>query len=90
MVEDLQELLNRNVVLDTAGPILYIGILMAITPGGFWLEQADVHDCRDGHASKDAYLIEAKLSGVTKNRRRVFVMASTVISGSALDDVVSD
>lgn len=90
MVEGLQELVNRTVVLDTAGAILYIGLLKEITPGGFWLEQADVHDCRDGHASKEAYLIETKLNGVTQNRNRVFVMASTVISGSALEDIVSE
>lgn len=90
MVSGLTELTGRAVVLDTAGPIVYLGMLSAVVEGGFWLESADVHDCRDGHASKEAYLLEAKEQGVTVNRRRVFVMASTVISASALDDVIAE
>ncbi len=90
MPHDLEQLLNRTVVLDTAGSILFLGVLKEITPGGFWLADADVHDCREGHASKEAYLIEAKRNGITPNRRRAFVVASTVISGSALDDVIAN
>lgn len=90
MADDLERLLNRTVVLDTAGSILFLGVLKEVTPGGFWLEDVDLHDCRDGHASKEAYLMEAKLNGITTNRRRVFVTASVVISGSALDDIVAD
>ena len=46
------------------------------------LEDVDLLDCRDGHASQEDYLIEAKVNGITTNRRRVFVTASVVISGS--------
>jgi len=88
MSEDLARLLDRTVVLDTAGPIVYLGVLKEVSEVGFWLEHADVHDCRDGHASKELYLIEARRDGVTPNRRRVFVMGSTVLSVSALDELV--
>ena len=90
MTDELDRLLNKTVVLDTDGPVVFLGILTEITGGGFWLEDADIHDCRDGHASKEAYLLEAKLNGITANRRRIFVMTSAVISGSALDDIVPD
>ncbi len=90
MTDDLQRLMNRTVVLDTTGPIVYLGVLREISPSGFWLQDADVHDCRDGHASKEAYLFDAKRDGVAPNRRQVFVMASTVLSVSAMDDLVLD
>lgn len=90
MTDDLQRLIGQTVVFDTTGTIIYLGVLKEISPAGFWLQDADVHDCREGHASKEAYLFDAKRDGVSPNRRRVFVMASTVLSVSALDDLVLD
>ncbi|MFQ6049378.1 MAG: hypothetical protein ACE5K7_08440 [Phycisphaerae bacterium] len=86
----LDGLIGQQVVLDTAGPMVFIGRLEQITPEGFWLSRADVHDRQDGHASKELYVLEAKLHGVRANRRRVFVMRSDVVSISLLDDVVVD
>lgn len=88
--EPLSELVGQTVVLDTAGSILYVGILREVAPGGVWLEQADLHDCREGHAGKELYLCESRAHGVRVNRRRVFVMLSAVISVSKLDDVTLD
>ncbi|MHC4236184.1 MAG: LSm family protein [Planctomycetota bacterium] len=53
MTEDLQRWIGKRVVLDTAGPIVYLGTLTDVTQAGLQLEDADVHDCRDGHASKE-------------------------------------
>jgi len=88
VIAELKRLVDRPVVLDTAGPIVYLGVLRELSPAGFWLQDADVHDCRDGHASKEVYVLEAHRNGVSPNRRNVFVMASSVLSVSALDDVV--
>ena len=88
MQDDLKTLIGRSVVLDTNTAIVYLGVLKEVTSGGCWLESADVHDCRDGHATKEMYIIEAKRDGIAENRRRVFVMASAVISASALDDII--
>lgn len=81
---------GRQVVLDTAGHLVYIGTLVEISEHGFWLENADIHDCRDGHAHKEVYIYESKVDGLRTNRRRVFVMRSTVVSISGLDDVVQE
>ena len=61
-----------------------------LTDSTFVLEDADMHDCRDGHANKEAYLAEAHEQGVTVNRRRVVVMRAAVISVSRLADIVTD
>lgn len=79
---------GEMVVLDTGGPIVYLGRLQDVTDMGFILEDADVHDCRDGHATKETYVSEAGRTGVSVNRRKVIVMQSAVMSVSKLADVV--
>ena len=88
--DPLRRFLNEQVVLDTATPILYIGTLTEITESVFVLEGADMHDCRDGHANKEKYLVEAHRDGVAVNRQNVVVMRSIVISVSRLVDVLAE
>ncbi len=88
--QTLEAYVGRQVVLDTAGPIVYLGNLKEVTEAGFWIENADIHDSREGHAGKELYVYESKVGGVRSNRKRVFVMRSTVISLSALDEVVHE
>ena len=85
----LDALLGKPVVLDTAGPLIYIGTLEHLDHEGYWLSDADVHDRHEGHASKELYVLEAKLHGVRPNRKRVFVMRAEVISLSLLEDVLT-
>ena len=85
----LTDLIGKDVVLDTRGPILYVGRL-ALVDGVFYrLEEADVHDIVEGRASKEIYLIDARKNGVKKNRKSVFVRHSEVVSISLLEDVVA-
>lgn len=85
---NLAELIGKEVVLDTAGPLVYLGVLEQITPEGFWLSDADVHDRNDGQAGKELYVAEARRLGIVPNRKRVFVIRSVVTSISALQDVI--
>lgn len=89
----LEEYRNRRIVLDTQGPLLYIGRLLAWSDIAFWLGDADVHDCTDGHASKEEYVNEAcqlaRQGSHHVNRRRVFVERRAIVSLSALDEVVT-
>jgi hypothetical protein len=86
----IEAFVGRKVVLDTAGTITYLGTLKEIHPDGFWLEDADFRDQREGHQTKEHYVAEARTIGIRPNRRRVFVFRHVVISISALDDVVID
>ena len=86
----LERMLNEPVVLDTGTSILYIGTLEEVTDEFFVLASADMHDCRDGHANKEVYLMETQKEGIAANRRRVVVMRSAVISVSRLVDVVAE
>lgn len=86
-MSDLDGLVGRHVVLDTAGSVVFLGTLMRVTPGGFWLGDADLHDCSEGHATKERYIDEAKQIGIRVNRKHLFVLRQAVISLSALQDV---
>jgi hypothetical protein len=88
--DPLHRLINETVILDTGGPIVYIGRLAEICEHTFVLEQADMHDCRDGHANKEEYLADVFNGEISVNRRMVVVMRSVVISVSRLADVVID
>ncbi len=88
--KSLHGLIGRNVVLDTQGTILYLGRLADIDETGFRLVDADVHDCTEGHAGKELYVIEAAHYGIRVNRKEVFVFRSSVLSMSAMDDIVTE
>jgi hypothetical protein len=88
--DPLEEMVGEVVVLDTDTPILYIGKLVSLSGQSFVLEEADMHDCRDGHANKELYLSEAHEHGIAINRRRIVVMRSSVISLSLLADIVAE
>ena len=72
------------------GPMVFIGRLVSQEADGFWLEQADVHNCNDGHAHREQYIAESAHDGVRANRARVFVFRRVVVGISALTDVITD
>ncbi len=86
----LEALVGREVVLDTAGSLVYLGTLASLNDQGFWLEQADLHNVEEGHATREQYIAESARDGIRVNRNRVFVLRATAVSVSALADVVAD
>ncbi len=90
MPGNLDELLGRQVVVDTCGPIVYLGTLVLCDERGFWLEDADLHNCSEGHATREQYIAESARDGIHVNRRRIFVLRQAVYSVSAIADVVAD
>ena len=89
-MDALKRMIGDLVVLDTGSPIVYIGRLKEITELTFVLTETDMHDCRDGHANKERYLIEAHEDGLQANRHEIVVMRAVVISASRLADVVAE
>lgn len=92
-VPSLTEYLRTRVVIDTQGPLIYIGRLDHFDDSGYWLGDADVHDRNDGHSGKESYINQAseleRTGSRTVNRKRVFVERHAVVSVSALDEVVA-
>ena len=86
--QTVREFVGRMVVMDTQGPLIYIGTLEKATDAFFVLTDADVHDTNDSRASKDLYVVETRELGVRVNRKRVVVMRAQIASISLIDDVV--
>jgi hypothetical protein len=86
----VSSLIGQDVVLDTAGPVTYLGRLIAVERDGYVLEDADIRDRHEGHVSKENYVCDARTHGIQPNRARIFVVAAAVISMSALDDVIGE
>lgn len=85
--EPLVAWVGQVVVLDTQGPMLYIGMLERVGPTFVVLSDADVHDRNDARATKDLYLAETCELGVRPNRARVMVTRAVIASASLLADV---
>lgn len=92
MADPAAEYLQRRVVIDTQGPLLYIGTLTAVDGRYYHLADADVHDRHDGHSTKEVYISNAALleraGSRNVNRRTVLVERAVVASISRLADVM--
>ncbi len=85
---ELDGFINKDIVLDTRGAILYLGKLAHVYEHFYELADADVHDVLEGHTSKELYIMEARKHGVKKNRKSVFVRKAEIVSISRLEDVI--
>lgn len=85
----IASLLMSDVVLDVAGPYVYLGRLVGWDEKFLALEDADVHDLRDTATTREEYVLAARRHGVAPNRTRVFVRTADVVSISALKDVIA-
>jgi len=66
----LDQFVGKCIVLDTSGPLVYIGLLEACDERGYWLTDADVHDRSDGHSTKEKYINDAPPAGIARGRAR--------------------
>ena len=88
MPSALDGFVGKEVVLDTSGPIVYLGRLTSADEAYITLEDTDVHDSTQGASTKEVYILEAKKHGVRRNRRRVLIRSNEVISISLLEEVI--
>ena len=84
----LAQFVNKQVVLDTRTHIFYIGILSGLDEWFYALTDVDVHDHGESMSTKEIYIMDTKRYGIRKNRAKVLVKKSEVISISLLSDVI--
>lgn len=84
------ELIGQVVVLDLASPWVYIGRLMGEQADYMVLEDVDAHDLRDTTTSREKYVLDCRLHGVTPNRRRTWVNRRDLVGVTRLEDVIAD
>jgi hypothetical protein len=86
----IERLLNHDVVVDLASPYVCLGRLVAIEEQYLVLKDADVHDLRDTHTSRENYIISAMKTGIKRNRKMVYVARREVVALARAKDVVED
>ncbi len=87
MKNDLEEYLNKKIVVDSNSSWIYIGVLEKVTNYCVVLSNVDAHDNIDTSTSKELYVFESKRTGIKANRQYVHVNLDHVVSFSLLDDV---
>lgn len=85
--DELKDYIGSEVVIDTKCPMLYLGTLERVRQHFVTLANCDVHDSSEGQTRKEVYVHDARKYGIKKNRDRVEVRRSEIISISKLSDV---
>ena len=86
----LDEFLGQKVVIDFRGEYVGLGTLKRIDDHFYELRNADFHDLRDTHTSRENYVAAAVATGIKRNRKRLIVSRAEVVAVSLLDDVVDE
>ncbi|MFQ5655373.1 MAG: hypothetical protein ACE5GW_11665 [Planctomycetota bacterium] len=87
--EDLGELHGITVVVETDGPLLFIGRCHEETAGGVILLDADLHDADKDSMPREEYLARAIRFGVWKKHDRVAIPRERVISIRRLGEMAA-
>lgn len=81
------EFIGQQVVIDTDSHHTYIGKLESVDCEVMELTEADIHDSQTTTTPRDLYIINTAKLGIKKNRERVLVRMTRVLSLSTLQDV---
>ena len=89
MQKDLEDLVGRQVVVDTVGPLVYIGTLVKIDLQVIVFGEVDVHDMRDGQSAttREVYIMQSRKHGVQANRDGARVPLDKIASISLLSEI---
>jgi hypothetical protein len=86
----LEEFLDQKVVIDLRSAFVCLGTLTAVDETHLELRDADLHDLRDTHTSRENYVAAAKATGIKHNRKRLLLVRAEVVAIGRLKDVVEE
>jgi hypothetical protein len=86
----LEDFLGQLVVIDLHSPFVCLGTLARCDEHFLELLDADLHDLRDTHTSRENYVAASKATGIKRNRQRVIIARRDVVAVARLADVVED
>ena len=84
----LVDFLQQQVVIDLRSPYVCLGTLTSLDDTYLVLSDADLHDLRDTHTSRENYVAAAKATGIKINRQHVLVVRADMAAIARLKDVV--
>ena len=89
MKSDFEDLIGKEVVVDTDGAMIYIGTLLKVGRETLMLGEVDVHDMRDSltTTTREVYIMKCREHGYQANRNGARVPLAKVASISLLSDI---
>jgi hypothetical protein len=86
----LEELLGQKVVVDLKSTFVCLGTLMRVDDQYLELRNADLHDLRDTHTSRENYVAASLATGVKRNRKRILLNRADLVAVARQEDVVDE
>jgi small nuclear ribonucleoprotein (snRNP)-like protein len=86
----LDGLIGQNVVIDMRSEYVVLGMLTGYNEFFLELKNADLHDLRDTDTTRENYVAASAMTGVKRNRRKVYVARQEMVAIGGLEDVVDD
>ena len=80
-------MVGRVVVVDLKSPYVCLGTFASFDESFLELRDADLHDFRDGTATREVYVYDAALVGIRRNRAHILVRRDEIVAISSLADV---
>lgn len=86
----LEDFVGQVVVIDLHSPFVCLGTLVRFDEHFVEVRDADLHDLRDTHTSRENYVAASKATGIKRNRQRVVLARREVVAVARLRDVVDE
>jgi small nuclear ribonucleoprotein (snRNP)-like protein len=83
----LEDYLNTKVVVDLRSEFVALGTLKSFNDVFLELRNADLHDLRDTHTSRENYVAASVATGIKRNRKKVVIRWSEVVAVSRFEDI---
>jgi hypothetical protein len=84
----LEELVGEPVVIDLRSSYVCLGTLTGVQADHLELKNADLHDLRDTETTRENYVAASAVTGIKRNRKKLWLMRSDIVAVSRLKDVV--
>ena len=84
----LEKLIGEIVVIDMRSTFVCLGTLEQVTPDMLELRNVDLHDLRDTETTRENYVADSAVTGIKRNRKRLWLMRADIVAVGRLQDVV--
>ncbi len=83
----LAGLVGQIVVVDMRSNYVCLGTLVGYDPAFLELRDADLHDFRDGTATREVYVYDSSRVGVRRNRAQLLLRRDEVVAVARFSDI---
>ena len=83
-------MIGQKIVVDLRSEYVCLGTLVRVDDHFLELKNADLHDLRDTDTTRERYVIDARDTGIKRNRRRMLLVRTDIVAIARLDDVMAE